>query len=97
MCMQCFAISNMNMSKRERERAKRGREKKKVKKRNYLIELNTWKKGAFVYNSQPKHYSELYKSMVNLLLSEWSEDADAALLAAWNVCEENSHGSGERR
>lgn len=37
----------------------------KVKKRNYLIELNTWKKGAFVYNS--KHINiTLNKSMVNL-------------------------------
>lgn len=37
----------------------------KVKKRNYLIELNTWKKGAFVFNS--KHINiTLNKSMVNL-------------------------------
>jgi hypothetical protein len=44
----------MNLSKREREREKEKKksEKKKVKKRNYLIELNTWKKGTFVYNSQ---------------------------------------------
>jgi hypothetical protein len=68
----------------------------KVKKRNYLIELNTWKKGAFVYNS--KHIT-LNKSMVNLyevIIKEKAMRCRRRECLWWKIAMEVARGGNDR-